>query len=67
MLAALVVKDSLVVEGCRKVVVGYTMVGVGYMMVGQAECKTLEVAGCNLNKQHKQSMNALNIENIRIL
>ena len=48
-LVALVVKDSLVVEGCRKVGVGYTMVGVDYMTAGQVECRTLEVAGCNLN------------------
>lgn len=47
---ALAVKDSLVVEGCRKVVVDYTMVVVGYMMVGVVECRTWEVAGYSLQK-----------------
>ena len=55
---ASVVKDSLVVEGCRKVGVDYKMVGAGYTMAGQVECRTLEVAGCNLNKQHIHNINA---------
>lgn len=48
--AALVVKDSLVVEGCRKVAVDYMTVGVGCMMAGELECRTSEEGGYNLYK-----------------
>ena len=43
---ALAVRDNLVEEGCRKVVVDYRMaVVVDYRMAGKVEYRTLEVAG----------------------
>ena len=48
-LVALVVRDSLVEEGCKQAAVDYTTAEVGgYKMAEEVECRTSEAAGDNL-------------------
>lgn len=54
---ALVVRDSLVEEGCKQAVVDYMMAEVGYKMAGEVECRTLEAAGDNLCTKQYEHVN----------